>query len=336
MTQDVRFYAVCNARYFPSLVALLNSLRLTGHHHELVVGDCGLTPDQRERLAPHCTIFPIPPDHARDPVLFKPFAHLMAPTGVVVIIDSDMIVTGSLEESIELAGNGRICAYPDPSVDRHFSQWQELFDLPGSPRPQPYLSTGFIAFSTAHWPDLLGQWWAACERIPANRTLATGVAYGEALACGDQDALNAVLMSRVPAEALVVLPKQERPVWQNERVRVIDEGRLACSYLGTPTKLLHADGIQKPWELPAWWRIQKDAYVVLMRRLIQGDDLILTLDADEVPIWLRDSRSGRIALGSLNAIHRLGTAIVRHPPARGLKGWLIDRLEHPRGSSRAA
>lgn len=336
MTRDVRFYAVCNARYFPSLVALLNSLRLTGHPYELVVGDCGLTPDQRERLLPYCTIFPIPADRARDPVLFKPFPHLMAPTGIVVIIDSDMIVTGSLEESIALAERGRICAYPDPSVDRHFLEWQELFNLPGSPRMQPYLTASYIAFSAAHWPDLLGQWWAACERIPANRTLAQGAGYGEPLSNGDQDALNAVLMSEVPGDATAVLPKDERPVWQNEWVRVIDEDRLVCSYLGTPTKLLHADGIQKPWELSAWWRIQKDAYVVLMRRLIQGDDLILTLDGGEVPIWLRNGMSGRVALSSLNAIHHLCTAVIRHWPARGLKHWVIDRLEHRRGSSRAA
>lgn len=334
MSQDATFYAVCSERYFPSVVALLNSLRLTGHRHELAIGDCGLTQEQRERLAPHCTIFEIPGDRTRDPVLLKPFAHLMAPTGVLVIIDSDMIVTGSLDGIINEAAEGRICAYPDPSVDRFFPEWERLFDLSRPPRTQPYVSTGFVAFSALHWPDLLGQWYAACEQVPRHRTLAQGAAYEQPIALGDQDALNAVLMSEVPDTALMVLPKDERPVWMNEWVELIDEKRLMCTYQGTPTKLLHADGIQKPWEISAWWRIQKDAYIVLMRRLIQGNDLTLSLDPSEVPIWLRRGWFGGIALNALNATHRVATAIVRHTPARAVKKWLIDRLEHRAGLAR--
>ena len=78
------FYAVSDARYFPALVALLNSLRLTGHRNELVVGDCGLTPSQRDRLRPHCTLVEISRDVATHPALFKPFAHLLNPTGTIV------------------------------------------------------------------------------------------------------------------------------------------------------------------------------------------------------------------------------------------------------------
>lgn len=335
MATDIRLYAVCNARYFPSLVALINSLHLTGHRHELIVGDCGLTPDQRERLAPHCTIFPIPADRARDPVLLKPFPHLMAPSGIVVIIDSDFIVTGSLEAIFMQAESGRICAYPDPSVDRHFPEWESLFNLPVPPRNQPYLSAGFVAFSAERWPNLLAQYWKACERIPSQRTLANGAAFDEPLAAGDQDALNAVLMSLVPAEAIEVLPGDERPVWHNDSVRVIDEDRLVCSYLGTPTKLLHADGAQKPWERRAWWRIEEDAYVLLLRRLILGDDLVLRVHPNEVPIWLRDGISGRLALKALHAVRHLGIAITRHSPARGLERWLLDRLARRRGPSSA-
>lgn len=335
MRQDVTFYAVCNARYFPSLVALLNSLRLTGNPSELVVGDCGLTEEQRQRLAPHCTIFPIPMDRAKDPVLFKPFPYLMKPTGIALIIDSDMIVTGSFEDIIEAAANGKICAYPDPSIDRFFPEWQPLFDLSRPPRMQPFVSAGFVAFSTVHWPELLARWFGACERIPARRTLAQGAPYEDPISNGDQDALNAVLMTEVPDGALFTLPEQERPVWQNEWVRVMDAERLVCSYRGTPTRLLHADGIQKPWERAAWWRIQKDAYVVLMRRLIQGKDLVLTLNEGEVPIWLRGGRLGGLTLNALNALHRLSTAVVRLPPARAIKRWLIDRLEHRDSLARA-
>jgi hypothetical protein len=59
-TDAATFYAVGNARYFPGAVALLNSLRLTGHAEQLVFGDCGFTPAQRTQLSPHCTLFEIP------------------------------------------------------------------------------------------------------------------------------------------------------------------------------------------------------------------------------------------------------------------------------------
>jgi hypothetical protein len=144
---DATFYAVGDSRYFLPLVALLNSLRLTGHQHELVVGDCGLTADQRAQLRPCCRVFPLRDQTQRHPVLFKPFPYLWRPTGTVVIIDADMIVTGPLEPILSLAGQGKICAYPDPDHDRWFAEWQQLFDLAGAPRHQTYVSSHFVAFS---------------------------------------------------------------------------------------------------------------------------------------------------------------------------------------------
>ncbi|NJQ96832.1 MAG: hypothetical protein HC784_02240 [Hydrococcus sp. CSU_1_8] len=98
--RNVTFTPFSDARYFPGVVALLNSLRLTGHQHRLVILDCGLTPNQRESLQTHCTLFEMPKVLASNPTLFKPFPNLLNPTGTVVIIDSDMIVTRSLQKHL--------------------------------------------------------------------------------------------------------------------------------------------------------------------------------------------------------------------------------------------
>ena len=92
------FYTIANARYFLGLVALLNSLRLKGHDEELVVLDEGLTPEQRERLEPHVTLVELPRERlSATPCSPKPYPRpCSSPTGVVTLIDSDMIVTQPL------------------------------------------------------------------------------------------------------------------------------------------------------------------------------------------------------------------------------------------------
>jgi hypothetical protein len=255
---------------------------------------------------------------------------------VVVIFDSDFLVTGSLEESLVEAANGRICAYPDPKHDRFFSEWERLFKLARPPRRQTYVTSSFVAFSADRWPDLLRRFHESCELVPAGRTLAHGAGYEDPMSLGDQDALNAVLMSEVPPDALLVLPRDERPVWHNEWVRVVDTEHLICSYDGTPTKILHADGIQKPWERAAWWRIEKDAYVVLMRRLLRDDELDLSVEPRDLPIWLRPGLTGRLVLEVMHAVHRLVTTVVRRWPIRIVKPWLIAQLERRRSLARRA
>lgn len=57
------------------------------------------------------------PGELRRPWLFKAFPRFFDPKGVIVIIDSDMIVTRSLNYVIDKAVRGKICVFPD-----HFSQ----------------------------------------------------------------------------------------------------------------------------------------------------------------------------------------------------------------------
>jgi len=305
------FFAVTNAGYFPAATAMLNSLRVTGHEHEVVFGDCGLSPDQQVRLEPHSRIFEIPAAEARDPTLLKSFPHAMNVDGVLVFIDSDMIVTDDLGPVLALAAEGKICAFADPELDRRFPEWEELFGLKGPLREERFISAGFLAWSHSHWPGLLGRWREVCERIPAGATLAHGATNVNPFAQGDQDALNAVLMSEVPTGAVEILPDDERPVWRTTQVRVVDERTLQCRLNGNVPKLVHADGSRKPWQNRMWWRVRKDAYVRLFRRLLFADDVTVTIAPSEVPIWLRPTTLGRSCLQLLNAINAATSFVFR-------------------------
>src|SRR6187551_3977245 len=67
MGTEATFYTIADAGFFPGLVALLNSLRLTGNAGELVALDRGLTPAQRELLAGHVSVVDLPEAPAGSP-----------------------------------------------------------------------------------------------------------------------------------------------------------------------------------------------------------------------------------------------------------------------------
>ncbi|NJP22329.1 MAG: hypothetical protein HC763_28650 [Hydrococcus sp. CRU_1_1] len=315
--RNVTFYTISDARYFPGVVALLNSLRLTGHQHRLVILDCGLTPNQRESLQTHCTLFEMPKVLASNPTLFKPFPNLLNPTGTVVIIDSDMIVTRSLQNIIDLAQQGKICAFPDPECDRYFEEWQTLFDLPNKPRRQTYVNAGLLAFSTEYWPDLLPKWWQACHKILSHPTIAEGVADNPS-AQADQDALNALLMSEIPPDAIALQPKDGEVFRRRfQQVRVTNRQTLAATYRGQDTTILHCCDSPKPWHDRAWRKIRADdAYIYLMRRLLSERDVTVKVKAKQVPIWLRGGILGQLAFHGLDRLN--GAILVAKSQVRRL------------------
>jgi hypothetical protein len=73
-TASITFFTIYNEAYFPGLVGLINLLRLVGHDSPIVVGDCGLTPEQRAVLADHCTLFELSSELVTNPTQYKPFA----------------------------------------------------------------------------------------------------------------------------------------------------------------------------------------------------------------------------------------------------------------------
>ena len=283
------FYTVCNSSYFPGVIALLNSLRLTGHSGPLFVLDVDLGPEQRMRLDGHCTLIRMDTQDGINPLLLKGYPEAIGVDDVAVIIDSDIIVTGSLLPTIELARAGQICAYPDADHDRWFSEWQHLFALAAPPRRQTYVNSGFIAFSTKHWPTLLGRWRELSEAIPTRATRAGGAEKDTPFWDGDQDALNALLMSEIPAEAVQLLPRDEAPTHPRDRVVVTvqDERRLICSCRGTRTTFLHAAGNPKPWEMRRSALTRNDCFARLLPRVLFADDVALRASKRDVPLGYR-------------------------------------------------
>ena len=296
------FYTVSNARYFVGTVGLLNSLRLTGNAGELVVLDAGLTGRQRARLEPHCRVVEIPADLATTAVLFKAFPFHLQPSGLVVVIDSDIIVTGPLDGIVAAAERGAICAVPDRDDDRWYGEWEDRFGLTGPPRRQTYVNSGFVALSTLRWPGLLQRWWEVCQRIPSPETRTHGSTVDSPFWDADQDALNAILMSEVPAEGLMLLPYHRHPAHHADRRRteVRDARTLACSHEGEPTAFVHYVGKRKAWESEGAWRrgMRDDAYVRLMPRVLLAEDVPVRLAASELP-RLGPARRRREAPGAL-------------------------------------
>jgi hypothetical protein len=301
------FFTITDDRFVPGTIAMINSLRIVGHREPVVVLDCGVRDDQRRLLEPLARLVPWDRSQATNPTLFKPFAVLTEPQGVVVIIDSDVVVTASLEEVVRWAESGNICAFPDPEHDRWFAAWEEVFGLQSPPRHQPYVNAGFVAFSVRRWPDLLPRWWELCQSIWHAPTLYEKAGDGPT-AQADQDALNALLMSEVSPDALNLLDPDLAPASGalSGGVRVVDESTLSCRYLGKTPVLLHSSGKAKPWIAGDWLYLRPTAYTRLLRRLLTWPDIAVRPRRSDLPPWLHPGPAGNAWMLTVTAV--VGTA----------------------------
>lgn len=306
-------FTISDSRYFLGTVGLVNSLSHFGYDQPVTVLDTGLTSFQRESLASRCTFVEIDRSQAANPLWFKPFPNLVHPSGTVVIIDSDMVLTRPLDLVIDLARNGRICAYPDPLSDKWHQQWQEIFRLPCEPRHQTYINTGLVAFSTDYWPELLPRWWEACKSNWTRPTIYEGVSFDNPTYAGDQDALNALLMSRFPEDAVALLPMEEAPTYQAFRdVTIIDSQALKCTHRGHETQLLHGSGARKPWDKKSWLRHPPSPYARLLRRLLNGHaSATVSVSKPDLPLLLKDSPRWRAR--GIDAFNDLVWGLARNP-----------------------
>ena len=282
LVTSARFFTVADAPYFAGTVALFNSLRLTGHEHELVVLDRGLAEHQREALRKHVTLYELPRERFVHPYLVKPFPALMELQGVVVLVDSDMIVTTALEPILERAAGGKICAFPNhySALWRRFDEWSEIFGLAAPLRSEIYLNSGFVAVSVDHWPALFRRWWEACEQIEIH--LESG-GDPELVDQPDQDALNAILRARSPRGSRGPPCVRVAPRSGGDRGREdtqVPGGRTDAAPAPHPADL-------KVWQ-PGGWRhveYQTRAYVSLLPRVLFGEDAAIRLSP-------RPSRTG--------------------------------------------
>ena len=279
MSIEATFYTISSAGYFPGTVALLNSLRLTGNAGELVVLDRGLLPEQRARLEQHARVVDLPDDAEGHPTLTKPFPRLFEPRGVIVLVDSDMVVSRPLDDVVGRAAEGKILLFADHRShrDRWFAEWAEAFQLRAPLRRQTYVNAGFVVFDVDRWPQLLERFWDTCRLIPPAKVFAE---FNQPFWAGDQDALNALLQSEFPEEAIEVLPDHGEAYPDDLlRVEIVDQGSLASTLDGQPVTILHYSLGPKAWQRKAWPRVRDDAYTRLMPRLLFGEDCALTARA---------------------------------------------------------
>lgn len=280
------FYCVADERYFLGAVAVLNSLRLHGHREPLYVCDVGLTERQRALLAASATVVPAPPGRA--PWLAKTVAPLLHPAPVMVLIDTDMLVTRSLAELVDGAGDGVIAARNDRP--RHVDAWGELLDLP-RPREQEYVSSGLVVLGGSTGTRVLELLDDRQGRVDLDRTLFGRAQADYPFLYPEQDVLNAILAGPIERERLRVLDARLAPYPPFAGLRLTDLDRAECAYRdGERPFVLHHFG-RKPWLEP----IYHGLYSRLMARLLLGDDVALRAPEDLVPLRMRSGLRARVA-----------------------------------------
>ena len=291
--ESVRAFTIGDSGYFLGVVALLNSLRLTGNTMPLAVLDLGLTPDQRRLLEPHCDLESRP--RSCYPYLQKPEILQRASASVAVYLDSDIIVTGSLDDALREAASGQLVACADGLPDRWFAEWADEFALRAPLRREVYLSSGFVAFSPERMPELVSRWSALCVALGDRKLGLDARGPDDPLWFGDQDALNAILMSEIPPGRVVRRAEMAFDLPGRAETRVVGVEALRCERRGTPVRFLHSIGHPKPWQPRARWDWRPNAYTRCLPRTLVGPDLALRVPEAMVPSWLRD---GRAAAGS--------------------------------------
>jgi hypothetical protein len=280
------FYCVSDERFFLGAVGLINSLRLQGHREPVFLLDCGLAPAQRELLEPEVTLVPAPSD--APPYLLKTAAPLRHPAEVMVLIDTDMIATRSLSELIERASGDRVVAFRNDR-ERFVAEWGELLDL-GTPRRRPYVSVGLVFIGGSQGAEVLSLMDDRQGRVEFGLTYYRRDDPGYAFRYPEQDVLNAILCTRVPADRVVALDNRlaANPPFRGLRIR--DERALRCAYRdGVAPYVLHHFH-RKPWLEP----MRHGVYSRLLARLLLGEDVAVRVPESEIPLRMRRGPLARV------------------------------------------
>ncbi|MCI0633980.1 MAG: hypothetical protein L0206_08720 [Actinobacteria bacterium] len=304
------FYVAADSRHFLGLVALINSVRLVGHDEPIYVADCGFVAAHRERLAEHVTF--VATTGTQAPHLAKIVAPLARPADVMVLVDADVIVTRPLTGLIDEARSGKVVVFADRVSHRYDERWSQLLGL-GPLRRQPYVNSGLVVAEGELGTTLLGQVAVGYEQVDlASTTLGHG-SPDYPFFYVDQDVLNAYLAT-YPEESMTLLEHRLTPFPPFAGLRVVDETRLRCAYDdGVEPFALHHIA-RKPWMAATRWTI----YSRFLARLLLGDDVLLPLRRDEVPLRLRPGTVGWLE-------KRRSDAVAAFSPMRGrvgLRRWL--------------
>ena len=292
--------------------------------------DLGLTRNQRSILEAHCSF--IEAEQLGDMKIWvlQAFPHLVDPQCVVAIIDSDIIITSRLDRFFDEAATGKTVVFPEPECpNRNFAEWANLFDLRRPLRSgQLYVNAGCIFFSTLQQPDFLERWWDCCVKIKSEPTFLDHWDNTSPLAFGEQDALNALLMSES-------LPHQvSMQSWHVERyfdtqpghVSVQDLERLECRHEGHEVSILHRAWVNKPWQPGSWHTVKRTAYSRCLRRVLVAKDVEIQVPRSELPVWLEPGPVGYAVLQLLFVVSAIGRTAARLT----LKGRCVARRNRKR------
>jgi hypothetical protein len=294
------FCAVVDDAYFLGAVALVNSLRLTGHTGDIAFLDVGLAPDQRAFLEPEAAIHPGPANIGWLSVFVKPILGSMFPGRIAVLLDNDIVITGSLDPLLDDAERGKIAVFEQPDSNRSFPEWEALFSLKQPLRRGRYVNGACIALSTSRWQRFLERWYALGEVVAADRAhrpflLRPEDVVADPIGYNEQDTLNALLMSEVPESAISFRSHQLTPWWEErQEVRVVDRRTLECDMGGQKTLFLHSTGQPKPWQRWGWLRLRFSAFNQLLTRVLTGEDVPLRVPIADIPLWLRPGSGCRV------------------------------------------
>jgi hypothetical protein len=331
---DVTYYTVSDDEFFLGTVMLVNSLRLTGNHGKVVVLDAGLTTGQSAMLERHAEIVKLPRTE-RNAAMLKPYPYRLDPSGTVVVIDSDIVVTAPLDDALGLARDGKIVATPAwlPSVRRRwFAEWEHTLRLRAPLRREEWFHNGFVVVSIERWPQLLQRWAEVTELVPPEQAFRDEQPFN----APDADSLNALLMSEIPRGALALLPPGDEAFGGDARIE--DVHALRCTLNGRPTRFLHYPDSPKPWQKRGWVRVGATSYGRMMRRLLFAPDVTIRVEPSSAPLWLRAGPGGLIASVGAAAANQTIVATSQRlpePARRRLRDWRRNAVGH-RGPTRVA
>lgn len=307
MSGRAAYYAVADSHFFLGVVALANSLRLTGNNGEIVVIDAGLFSDQRRFLERECTLVDPELGSGIHAAYAKPSINRLEPQDrTIILLDSDIIVTSCFDSIVARADAGSICGFVNNDTHRWFAEWREIFRLRAPLRHKEFLNSSFVALSLANWRVFLERWETLCLTIQEERSkrpflLRRDEVLVDPIGFNEQDALNALLMSEVPDDAVSAQGHEFVPSWVDRKeVSVVDALKLRCDFAGQEPAYIEWTGTPKPWMPWGWMRRSYRAYACLFPRVVLGNDVPLRLSRSELPFWLRGTTPTRYAYGVLN------------------------------------
>ena len=266
---------------------MINSLRLMDHREQVFLVDCGLTRSQRACLDGHVTLVPAATD--AHPALQRHVAPLQYPSDVMVLLDTDVIVTRSLSDLISRAAAGKVVAFSNDH-SRYFPEWSKVTNG-RAPRRQPYVAAGHLFMAAEIGRHVLRSLQSGQERIDLRLTVLGHGTPADPFYLLEMDVLNAVLAAEFDINDLEVIDQALSPYTPFTGVRVVDERKLICRTADgrEPYFLHHVLG--KPW-LQA---TRDNVYSQLLSRLLLDTDVAIAVDPRDVPLRLRRGHLGRLA-----------------------------------------